>query len=146
MKMPAIALTDHGNMFGAINFYKKALTARIKPIIGVETYVARGSRTEKGKTKGSGETAFHLILLAKDEAGYRNLMKLVSLAYLEGFYYKPRIDKDILKKNAKGIVALSACIKGEGARSYLKGGYEQAKRVALEYKEIFVILGSYEQL
>lgn len=136
-KMHAIALTDHGNMFGAIVFYKKAMNEGIKPIIGVESYIAPGSRHEKSKTKKSSDTAFHLVLLAKDDHGYRNLMKLTSVGYLEGFYYKPRIDKEILRQNSRGIIALSACMKGEVSRRFLKEGYESAYQAALEYKDIF---------
>ena len=111
-RMDSLAITDHGNMFGAIDFYLEAQKAGIKPIIGCETYVAPGSRLDK--TSGNIEEAsFHLILLAKDESGYENLMKLVSSAYLEGFYYRPRIDKEILSRHAKGLIGLSACLKGE---------------------------------
>ena len=137
LKMPAIALTDHGNMFGAISFYKTAMSAGIKPIVGVESYIAPGSRRQKSKSKDTGETSFHLVLLAKDEIGYRNLMKLVSIGFLEGFYYKPRIDKEILSEYCRGLVALSACMKGEVPRRFLKEGYDSAKKAALEYKDIF---------
>jgi len=134
-KMPAIALTDHGNMFGAITFYKTAMNAGIKPIIGVETYIAPTSR--KKKAKEAGDTSFHLVLLAKNEIGYSHLMKLVSIGYKEGFYYKLRIDKEVLREYSRGLVALSACMKGEVARRFLKEGYESGKNAAIEYKDIF---------
>ncbi len=111
-KMPAVAITDHGNMFGAIDFYQEAYKQGIKPIIGCEVYIAPKSRFDKADT-GIRETSNHFILLAKDEDGYRNLMKLVSIAYLEGFYYRPRIDKESLSQYAKGLIGTSACLKGE---------------------------------
>jgi DNA polymerase-3 subunit alpha len=111
-KMDSLAITDHGNMFGAIDFYLEAQKAGIKPIIGCEVYIAPGSRLEK-TSQGVEEASYHLILLAKDETGYQNLMKLVSIGYLEGFYYRPRIDKEILAQNAKGLIGLTACLKGE---------------------------------
>ncbi|RMD89180.1 MAG: DNA polymerase III subunit alpha, partial [Calditrichaeota bacterium] len=136
--MPAIALTDHGNMFGAIEFYKKALKAGLRPIIGVEAYVAPGSRKEKKATKSNvSDTSYHLVLLAKNLEGYRNLMRLVSIGYIEGFYYKPRIDKEVLQKYHEGLIALSACLKGEVPHALLNRGYEVAKKIALEYREIF---------
>jgi len=111
-KMDSLAITDHGNIFGAIDFYLEAQRAGIKPIIGCEVYVAPGSRLEK-TSSGIEEASYHLILLSRDEKGYHNLMKLVSMGYLEGFYYRPRIDKDILSEYSKGLIALSACLKGE---------------------------------
>lgn len=110
--MPALAITDHGNMFGVIEFYLEAQNAGIKPIVGCEVYIAPNSRFEK-KLGGIEEASFHFILLAKDESGYRNLMKLVSIGYLEGFYYRPRIDKEILSQHAKGLIGLSSCLKAE---------------------------------
>ncbi|MFQ5751335.1 MAG: DNA polymerase III subunit alpha, partial [bacterium] len=135
--MSALALTDHGNMFGAIEFYKKARHKGIKPIIGVEAYVAPKSRKERKSAKGISDTSFHLVLLAKNKEGYQNLMRLVSIGYLEGFYYRPRIDKEVLKKYHQGLVALSACLKGEVSSNLLKKGYEDAKKSAREYQEIF---------
>ncbi|MCU0665919.1 MAG: DNA polymerase III subunit alpha [Candidatus Omnitrophica bacterium] len=111
-KMDSLAITDHGNMFGAIDFYIEAQKAGIKPIIGCEVYVAPKSRFDKTATSQE-ETNNHLILLARDEKGYQNLMKLVSLGYLEGFYYRPRIDKESLSRHSEGLIALSACLKGE---------------------------------
>src|ERR1700761_6594892 len=108
--MPAMALTDHGNMFGAIQFYNQARKAGIKPILGFEAYVSQGSRHDRTPGKGSSN---HLVLLAASEQGYRNLLKLTSRAYLEGFYYKPRVDKELLRQHSEGVIALSACLKGE---------------------------------
>ena len=135
--MPALALTDHGNMFGAIEFYKTARKHGIKPIIGVEAYVAPKSRKEKKSDRGVAETSFHLVLLAKNLAGYKNLMRLVSIGYLEGFYYRPRVDKEVLREYSEGIIALSACLKGEVPYNFRKKGYDAAKKSALEYLEIF---------
>lgn len=135
--MPALSLTDHGNMFGAIEFYQLARKNDIKPIIGVEAYVAPGSRKERKHSDGISASSFHLVLLAKNFTGYQNLMRLVSIGYLEGFYYRPRMDREVLQKYSEGIVALSACLKGEVAYNFLKKGYDEAKRIALEYREIF---------
>ena len=141
-KMPALAMTDHGNMFGAVEFYEKASHYGIKPIIGCETYVAPGSRFDRtinniGKEGGEGEASFHLILLVKNTKGYRNLCKLLSSAYLEGFYYKPRIDKELLKANNEGLIALSSCLHGEIPYLLNKGNREKALKAAEEYKAIF---------
>ncbi len=111
-KMDSLAITDHGNMFGAIDFYKEAQKAGIKPILGCEFYIAPGSRLDKSSA-GIEDASYHLILLARDETGYQNLIKLVSIANLEGFYYRPRIDKDVLSQYQKGLIGLSACLKGE---------------------------------
>ncbi|MCK4543988.1 PHP domain-containing protein, partial [candidate division WOR-3 bacterium] len=135
--MPALAITDHGNMFGAIEFYEKAITHGIKPIIGIEAYIAHKSRHEKCKWDKLNDGAFHIVLLAKNEDGYQNLMKLTSLSYIEGFYYHPRIDKEILKEHSNGLIGLSACIKGEIAYHILSGNIDQAEKSALEYKNIF---------
>jgi len=132
-KMPALGMTDHGNMFGAIEFYQTAVKHGVKPIIGCEAYVASGSRLEKtaGKT-GS----FHLVLFARDEIGYRNLMKLISLGYLEGFYYRPRMDKEILSQYSKGLLATSACLRGELASHIRQGNYTGALKAADELQQI----------
>lgn len=135
-KMPAVAMTDHGNMFGAIDFYTKALKKGIKPIIGAEVYVAPDSRFEKS-ARGIKDAAYHLVLLVKDEQGYKNLMKIVSIGYLEGFYYRPRVDKEILAKFNDGLIATSACLKGEIAHLILSGDIEKARRTADEYNRIF---------
>ncbi|UCE04513.1 MAG: DNA polymerase III subunit alpha [bacterium] len=135
--MNALALTDHGNMFGAIEFYTKARTAEIKPIIGAEVYIAPKSRFEKTSTKGGSDASFHLILLAKNYQGYKNLMRLVSIGYLEGFYYKPRIDKEILRDYSTGLIAFSACLKGEVPQMILQNNFSRAEQAALDFKEIF---------
>jgi len=135
--MPALALTDHGNMFGAVEFYKTARKKDLKPIIGVEAYVAPGSRKERKSDKKISDTSYHLVLLAKNITGYRNLMRLVSIGYLEGFYYRPRVDKEVLQKYSEGLIALSACMKGEVPYYLLKKGYDAAKQSALDYREIF---------
>jgi len=135
-KMPAVALTDHGNMFGAIEFYQKAIKNGIKPIIGCEIYVAPRSRFEK-KSRDASERSYHITLLAKNKTGYYNLIKLISLAHLEGFYYKPRIDKDLLRQYNEGLIALSGCLKGEISSLLNKGEDQEAERVTLEYSEIF---------
>jgi len=136
--MDAVVLTDHGNMFGAIDFYTKALSEGIKPIIGIETYVALGSRHDKQKTNGtSSDAGHHLVLLAADNTGYRNLLKLSSIAYTEGFYYKPRIDKEILAEFSEGLIASSACLSGELPRSLLNGDAKAARAAAEQYAKIF---------
>jgi DNA polymerase-3 subunit alpha len=136
--MPALALTDHGNMFGAVEFYKTCQKAGIKPIVGVEAYMAPRSRKEKSVQKGNvSDASYHLVLLAKNLQGYKNLMRLVSIGFLEGFYYRPRIDREVLKKYCEGIVVLSACLKGEVAHKLLNEGFEAARKVALDYREIF---------
>nr|MQY69468.1 PHP domain-containing protein [Bacillota bacterium] len=135
-RMPALAITDHGNMFGAIDFYRTAMARGVKPIIGCEVYVAPQSRFEKSIKPGK-EASYHLVLLVKDETGYKNLLKLASVAYLEGFYYKPRVDKEILAKYHEGLIALSGCLKGEIPILILDNKIEEAKKVALEYKGIF---------
>src|SRR5688500_6456212 len=113
LKFPAISVTDHGVLYGAIDFYKAARDKGIKPIIGCEVYVAPGSRLEKKSSSGGKDVYNHLVLLAKDEEGYRNLTKLVTSAHLEGYYYKPRIDKEILAAHKDGLIALSGCLASE---------------------------------
>lgn len=138
--MPALAITDHGALYGAIDFYTAAKAAGIKPIIGVETYIARGSRNDRDpKVEGHGKP-FHLILLAKSFTGYQNLVALVATAHLEGHYYRPRMDREILRERSEGLIALSACLQGEVARSILLGGeagIEAACAVAREHLAIF---------
>ncbi|MFA5096958.1 MAG: DNA polymerase III subunit alpha, partial [Candidatus Omnitrophota bacterium] len=134
-KMDSLAITDHGNMFGAIEFYLEAQKAGIKPIIGCEVYVAPGSRLDK-TSQGIEDAAHHLILLARDEEGYVNLMKLVSSGYLEGFYYRPRIDKDILSKHSRGLIGLSACLKGEIPTLIQNNRFNDALKVADDYLQI----------
>jgi len=135
-KMPAVAITDHGNMYGAVDFYQQAYKAGIKPIIGCELYVAPKSRFDK-TSEGPGESARHLIVLVKNLQGYRNLIKLTSTGFLEGFYYRPRIDKEFLAKHSEGLIATSACLHGEVADWILKGDLEKAKASASQYRDIF---------
>ena len=134
--MDSIAITDHGVMHGVIEFYKEAKKAGIKPIIGCEVYVAPGSRFDREVSKGE-ERYYHLVLLAENDTGYHNLIKIVSRGYTEGYYYKPRVDKELLMEYHEGIIALSACLAGEVA-SYLRMGlYDEAKKAALSYQDIF---------
>lgn len=137
LKMPAVAITDHGNLFGVLEFYQKAMKAGVKPIIGCETYVAPGSRFEKTTPSGlHDEASYHLLLLVKNRQGYKNLIKLVTAGYLEGFYYRPRIDKELLRSHCEGLIASSGCIGGEIPTLLLQGRYDDAKKAALEYQEI----------
>ncbi|QAY65109.1 DNA polymerase III subunit alpha [Paenibacillus protaetiae] len=133
--MKALALTDHGVMYGAIPFYRACLDKGIKPIIGCEMYITAGSRLEKASRKE--QPIYHLILLAKDREGYRNLMKLNSIGHLEGFHYKPRIDMEVLAAHSKGLVALSSCLKGEVSQHLLHDRPEAAREAALRYRDIF---------
>ncbi|HUL36789.1 MAG TPA: PHP domain-containing protein, partial [Thermodesulfobacteriota bacterium] len=135
-RMDAVALTDHGNMFGVIEFYQMAIKHGIKPIVGCEIYVSPASRFEK-KTTGGGEGNYHLTLLVKNEIGYFNLLKLVSLAHLEGFYYKPRVDKQLLGEYNEGLIALSGCLKGEIAAYANRGEMKKALQTAEDYRRIF---------
>ena len=133
--MPAVAITDHGTMYGVIDFYKEARSKGIKPLIGCEVYVAPRSRFSKESSRDN--LYYHLVLLAKDMVGYRNLLKIVSAGYLEGFYYKPRVDKELLLKYNKGLIALSACLAGEIPDLLLKGDEKKALETALWYKDTF---------
>ena len=137
LKMDAVALTEHGNMFSAVNFYNNANKSGIKPIIGSEVYVAVDNRFDKKPRAEGGWGNNHLILLAQNYNGYKNLMKLISLGYLEGFYYRPRIDKDLLREFSDGLICLSACLKGEVPEKLVNGDWEGAKQSALEFAEIF---------
>jgi len=134
--MPAVALTDHGNMHGALVFRQKAIDTGIKPIIGCEVYVAPGARGDK-KATSSRTAAYHLVLLAQNRTGYQNLIKLVTAGYLEGFHYKPRVDKELLALYSEGLIALSACLAGEVNRTLLSQGLDAGIRVAKEYADIF---------
>ncbi|MBE9593907.1 MAG: PHP domain-containing protein, partial [Proteobacteria bacterium] len=125
--MDSVAITDHGNMFGAVEFYSQATEAGIKPIIGCEAYIAPGSRKDKSPSRDGQPNAYHLVLLAMDETGYRNLSRLVTLGNLEGFYYHPRIDMELLKRYNAGLIALSACLKGHVPYSLRNGRVENAK-------------------
>ena len=131
--MSAVAVTDHGNMFGAIDFYKKAKDAGIKPILGMEAYVAG----TKGRTDRTEKVANHLILLAKNEEGYANLRILASKAYLDGFYYHPRIDKELLREHSAGLFGLTACLGGEVTSACYRGDMDAARSAARDYKDIF---------
>ncbi|MEK7627341.1 MAG: DNA polymerase III subunit alpha [Patescibacteria group bacterium] len=133
--MDSVALTDHGVMYGAIEFYKKAKARGIKPIIGIELYIApNGMLNKRPKID---DKRYHIILLAKNNIGYKNLIKLTTLAHLEGFYYKPRIDKELLKKYSEGLIGASACVSGEISRLAIAGKYDEAEKAALEYENIF---------
>ena len=134
--MDCAAITDHGVMFGCIDFYRAAKAAGIKPILGCEVYVAPGSRFDKEIGREE-DRYYHLVLLAENQEGYQNLMKIVSAGFVDGFYYKPSVDLEILEKYHEGIIALSACLAGEVARSITKGFYEESKKAALRYEEIF---------
>jgi DNA polymerase-3 subunit alpha len=136
-KMPALAITDHGNLFGAAEFFKKATKAGIKPIIGTEAYVAGGSRFDKKPSTVFPDGGFHLVLLAKNQTGYKNLIKLSTAGFLEGFYHRPRIDKELLREHAEGLIGLSACMKGEVNWYLLHGAPEKAVASAREMNEIF---------
>ncbi|MGA2155746.1 MAG: DNA polymerase III subunit alpha, partial [Bryobacteraceae bacterium] len=131
-KMPAVAMTDHGNLFGAVKFYNAARKAGVRPVIGCEMYVAR--QGHKSRSDGAYN---HLVLLCENQEGYRNLIKLVSTAYLDGFYYKPRVDLELLAQHSKGLIALSACLKGHIAETILSDQYDEAKRLAFTYADIF---------
>ena len=136
LKMPAVAVTDHGNLFAASRFYHEAVTKGIKPIIGCEVYVARASRFDRTSSQ-DGERAHHLLILCESNEGYRNLIKLVSAGFLEGFYYKPRIDKELLRQHSRGLIATSGCLRGEVASALAEGNYKAAKSAAYEFQEIF---------
>jgi DNA polymerase-3 subunit alpha len=131
----SLALTDHGVMYGAIEFYQKCKKAGLKPIIGVEAYLAPGSRLDKNVK--SDERNYHLVLLAKDKIGYKNLIKLTSIAHLEGFYYKPRIDWEVLVKHKEGLVGLTACLAGEIPRLIAADKLDKARKRILEYADMF---------
>src|SRR6187401_847885 len=132
--MPAVAVTDHGNLFGGIGFYDAATKAGVKPIIGCEMYVSKTDHKDRDPASGRPN---HLIVLCENERGYQNLVKLVSKAYLEGFYYKPRVDKALLREHSEGLIGLSACLNGEVSSNVLMGKLDQAERAASEYQDIF---------
>ncbi len=135
--MDSLAITDHGVMYGVIDFYRACKAAEIKPIIGCEVYVAPGSRFDKEAIGQGDDRYYHLVLLAENNTGYSNLMKVVSRGFTEGFYYKPRVDYEVLEKYHEGIIALSACLAGEVARDITRDNYEEAKKAALHYQDIF---------
>src|SRR5215472_16579066 len=132
-KMPAVAMTDHGNLFGAVEFYNNAKQKGIHPVIGCEVYVAQ----EGHKVKSDSNRYNHLVLLCENQEGYRNLIQLVSTGYLDGFYYKARIDKDLLSGHSKGLIALSACLRGDINETLLADRFAEAKRLANEYSDMF---------
>src|SRR5580700_6700941 len=152
-KMPAVAVTDHGNLFAAEKFYHEATVRGVKPIVGCEVYVARGSRHDRGADNSNRGTSTsstagdapeagqrntnHLVLLCENAEGYRNLVKLVSAGFLEGFYYKPRIDYDLLAKHSSGLIALSACLRGAVADPLLEQRYDDARNAAGRLQDIF---------
>ncbi|HEY5724938.1 MAG TPA: DNA polymerase III subunit alpha, partial [Methylomirabilota bacterium] len=137
LAFPAIALTDHGNLFGAVDFYSAAKKAGVKPIVGCELYVAPGSRFERSSQDGGYEGASHATVLVRNETGYRNLIKLVSKAYLEGFYYKPRVDRELLAQHADGLLVLSGCLNSEVSKLLSAGEDAKAKQVAGWYQDVF---------
>jgi len=132
-KMPSVAMTDHGNLFGAVEFYNKAKEKGIHPVIGCEVYVAQQGHS----VKNDANRYNHLVLLCENQEGYRNLIQLVSTGYLDGFYYKPRIDKDLLSRHSKGLIAMSACLRGDINETLLADRYEEAKKLAYEYTDLF---------
>jgi DNA polymerase III subunit alpha len=132
-KMPAVAMTDHGNLFGAVEFYNEAKAKGVHPVIGCEVYVSQQGMSTRSDT----DRYNHLVLLCENQEGYRNLLKLVSKAFLEGFYYKPRIDKDLLAQHSKGLIAMSACLRGDINESLMANRYEDAKRLAYTYADMF---------
>ncbi len=134
--MDSMAITDHGVMYGVIDFYRAAREAGIKPIIGCEVYVTSGSRFDR-ETVGGEDRYYHLVLLAENNQGYQNLMKIVSKGFVDGFYYKPRVDYEVLKEYSEGIIALSACLAGEVQRLVSRGQYEKGKETALRYQDLF---------
>ena len=133
--MDSCAITDHGSMYGVVDFYREAKSQGIHPVIGCEVYMAPRSRFDK--VHDIDNKTSHLILLAENDVGYHNLMKLVSAGFIEGFYYRPRIDMDILREHNEGIIALSACMSGVLSRQLLSGNYDEAKRRAQEFLDIF---------
>ena len=135
--MSAVGSTDHGNMFGALEFYRQGRATGIKPILGCELYVAPGSRFDRSSTQGISDASYHLTAIAKNYQGYRNLIKLVSAGYLEGFYYRPRVDKELLAKHHEGLIILSGCLSGEVLSSLANGQEERAREAARWYQEQF---------
>ncbi|PYV37276.1 MAG: DNA polymerase III subunit alpha, partial [Acidobacteria bacterium] len=136
LKMPAVAVTDHGNLFGAVSFYEAALQKGIKPIIGCEVYVARNGHTDRSPSEGE-KGNHHLVLLCENNTGYQNLVKLVSTGYLQGFYYKPRVDRELLSKHHEGLICLSACLSGEVCSNLAHDQYGAARQAAAEHLDIF---------
>jgi DNA polymerase-3 subunit alpha len=136
LRMPAVAVTDHGCLFGVVDFYREATKNGVKPIIGCEAYVALGSRLEKHASNAR-DAASHLLLLARDGEGYQNLIKLITAAHLDGFYYKPRIDKELLAQHAKGLIGLTSCLKGEVPQRIADDQMKPAREAADQFRHIF---------
>ena len=136
LSVPAVAMTDHGNLYGAIPFYREATKAGVKPIIGCEVYMAPGSRLDKDAASAR-DSSYHFLLLAQDERGYQNLLTLVTEAHLTGFYYKPRIDRELLATHHEGLIATSACIKGEVAQNLLNNQKDKALQFVDFCKQVF---------
>ncbi|MFQ6112101.1 MAG: PHP domain-containing protein, partial [Nitrospinota bacterium] len=145
-RMPALAITDHGSMYGAIKFHRAAKAAGIKPILGCELYVAPGSRLERAPVAEGGDQTYHLTVLARNEEGYRNLIQLVTRAHLEGFYYRPRVDRELLERYRRGLIAMSGCLSGEINQLLLSGLREKARLAASYYRELFGPEGFYLEL
>ncbi len=135
-EMPAVAMTDHGNLFGAIEIYQEAQRAGIKPIIGCEAYIA--PRSHKEKANSMREAAYHFTLLAENEIGYRNLVKLITTAHLDGFHYRPRIDKELLAQHSAGLIGLSGCLASEVNSAIQANNIQKASQAAAEYRDILV--------
>ena len=135
--MPAVAVTDHGNIFAALEFHNAAQHAGVKPIIGCELYVCKKDDHDTRRTPPDGDTYNHLLVLAENDEGYRNLVKITSEASLHGFYYKPRISKKFLAEHSKGLIALSGCLKGEVAERLAEGKYDEAKKAAASFRDTF---------
>src|SRR3990172_5412244 len=136
-KLPALAITDHGNMFGAIEFYKKAIHSGIKPILGMEAYVAPHDLHKKEQIRGLPDTGYHLVLLVKNLSGYKNLIKLATIGYLEGYYFRPRIDKQVLKQHSEGLLAFSSCLSGEIPLNLLDNKEKEAEEIARQFLDVF---------
>ena len=137
MKMPALALTDHGNLYGAVEFYQAAKSVGVKPIIGCEMYLAPKSRLDRTSERGQEDAFYHFTVLARDNAGYQNLIQLSSIGFLEGYYYKPRVDKEVLARYGNGLVVLSGCLKGELSQALLAGKDKEAMKIVGDYQDIF---------
>ena len=135
--MPAVAMTDHGNIFGAVHFVNAAKAGGVKPIVGCELYVCKKEDHHTGRMAPEGDTYNHLLVLAENEEGYRNLTKITSEASLNGFYYKPRISKRFLAEHSKGLIGLSGCLKGEVAERLMEGNYDAARQAAATFRDIF---------
>src|SRR5579862_2710810 len=135
--MNAIALTDHGNLYGAIEFYRECKDAGINPIIGYEAYVSPTGRTERAAGGKRGDAAYHLTLLARDRTGFRNLVKMASIAYLEGYHYVPRIDKELLEAHKEGLIVLSGCASSEFSELILKDQHDEARKIAEWFASVF---------